>query len=173
MARYELIEVGGKVYPAAITNHSLSMGEKLGLIDKSQLPDLLEMKFYPAVIYLGIIGVDKQERMSFQEFLQNYAPDEHQLIQQYKGLILACTESSPNHFAKGLNDSISKKVDKGQKQIKNPKLNLECVEDRYVLYCLGSGIDSDVFWHYPIPDVERIYESKQAYDGWKNNPATY
>ncbi|GAF63642.1 hypothetical protein BTS2_0533 [Bacillus sp. TS-2] len=54
--------------------------------------------------------------------------------------------------------------------MKQPEIKFECVEDRYVTYCLISRIAEKIFWHYPIASVERIYQGKQAYDGWKNNP---
>lgn len=44
------------------------------------------------------------------------------------------------------------------------------MEDKYVLYCLGSGIDSEFFWHEPIASVERVYQGKMAYDAWRMNP---
>lgn len=62
------------------------------------------------------------------------------------------------------------KAQKMKKKFKPPKLNVECVEDRYVLYVLISGIDSETFWHSPISSVERIYSGKLAFDGWQNSP---
>ncbi|WP_321212314.1 hypothetical protein [Pseudalkalibacillus hwajinpoensis] len=40
----------------------------------------------------------------------------------------------------------------------------------YVLYVLVYGIDPEVFWDFPIVEVDRIFENKQAYDTWSNNP---
>lgn len=51
-----------------------------------------------------------------------------------------------------------------------PQLNVETVEDKYVLYCLVYGIDSKTFWYSPITSVDRILSGKQAYDTWSNNP---
>ncbi|WP_211482098.1 hypothetical protein [Bacillus sp. 166amftsu] len=44
------------------------------------------------------------------------------------------------------------------------------MEDKYVLYCLVSGIDSETFWHEPIASVDRIYEGISAFKSWSNNP---
>lgn len=173
MSHTELIAVGNKLYPAAITNYSLSMGEKLGIINNSHLTDLINSGNEKGIIYLSVIGLNKNLNITLDEFVETYDPSNDELIKNHKNLILSCTNIKQNNFAKGLVESISKKVDKDQKKIKSPKLNIECVEDRYVLYCLVYGIDYDIFWFHPIPDVERIYESKQAYDSWKNNPKTY
>ncbi|WP_188453800.1 hypothetical protein [Virgibacillus oceani] len=172
MANIELIRVGEKLYPAAITNYSLSMGEKYGMLPSSNLDIMVESDQRLWVIYLSVIGMNKYLELSPIEFRQRYTPQQEEFELNYTNLIMNCTDVKKNNFAKGLSDSVSKKVEPGQKKIKSPKLNVECVEDRYVLYCLAVGIDSDIFWHYPIPDVERIYQSKQAWDSWKNNPRT-
>lgn len=49
-------------------------------------------------------------------------------------------------------------------------MKIECVEDKYVLYCLVCGIDAETFWHEPIASVERIFQGKSAFDGWRANP---
>lgn len=51
-----------------------------------------------------------------------------------------------------------------------PKLQIETVEDMYVLYVLNAKIDATTFWHEPIASVERIYSGKLAFDGWSNSP---
>ncbi|TGB04689.1 hypothetical protein [Halobacillus salinus] len=172
MAKYELINVGGTMLKAAITNHSLSMGEKLGYLEKSQLTDLLELGAYKAIVYLAVIGPYPGEAVTVDAFEEYYSPSDERLRADYMRVLEACTLKEDNEFAKGLRNSLDRKAERDQPKIKSPKLTIECVEDRYVLYCLGAGIGEDVFWHYPIPDVERIYESKQALDAWKNNPAT-
>jgi hypothetical protein len=167
--KFEQILLGDKQYPAAITNYSLAMGEKIGLIKDSQLTSFLETS-YLNLIYLSVIGVNKHLDLSFEQFLENYLISDKIMNHNYKNLVTACTDKKTNKFAKGFTGSTSKKVEKNQKKIKSPPLNFECVEDRYVWYCLIYGVESDVFWHFPILDVERIMESKQAYEGWKNNP---
>lgn len=52
-------------------------------------------------------------------------------------------------------------------------MKIECVEDKYVLYSLVYEIPDHVFWHHPMASVERIFQSKRAYDSWSNNPKTY
>jgi hypothetical protein len=44
------------------------------------------------------------------------------------------------------------------------------VEDLYTLYVLVYGIDPEMFWDFPIASVERVFQDKQAYDGWQANP---
>jgi hypothetical protein len=170
MERFQEIIVGGKRYPAAITNYSLSMGEKLGLLNGSNLSDLIDCKNHLTVIYLAVIGVNKDFHLPFVDFIFQLQYKEDEIEEIYKNILLSCTNIKPNKFAEGLKNSTSKKIDKNQKLIKPPKLNIECVEDRYVLYCLIYGIDSELFWYHPIPDVERIYESINAYKSWQNNP---
>jgi hypothetical protein len=173
MAKFELIVVDGKTYPAAITNYSLSLGEKIGLLGGSNLNDILETDSLMKVIYLSLIGVKNNFTMNYDDFLEIFKGKEigkEILIEIYTRLTHAAINKTPNEFAKGFISSTSKKIEKDQKKVKPPKLNFECVEDRYVWYCMIYGIDRDIFWHHPIPDVERILESKQAYDGWKSNP---
>jgi hypothetical protein len=186
--KIEVIYLDSKRYHAAITNYSLSIGEKLGLLNGSNITDLLDVdvlenwatrkeyaasehdyRKYLIVIYLSIIGINRNLDLTFDEFLEKYREDLLTLEETYKRLILASVESKPNAFAKGLNKS-TKKAGKDQKQIKPPVLNIECAEDRYVLYCLVYGIDSEIFWYHPLSEVDRIFQSKQAYDGWQNNP---
>ncbi|UFU00371.1 hypothetical protein KO561_05340 [Radiobacillus kanasensis] len=173
MAKMVFIRIGEKLYPSAITNYSLSVGHKLGLIDGSNLKDVLEADSALTVVYLAAIGPNKNIDFSFDEFLFLYKTDQEELEQNYTAIIDACLDVVPNKFAEGLKKSTNTNVGKDQKKIKYPRLEIECVEDRYVLYCLASGIDSDTFWHHPIPDLERIYESRQAYKAWDNNPKTY
>jgi hypothetical protein len=46
------------------------------------------------------------------------------------------------------------------------------VEDKYVWFVLGQGMDSEYFWNTPIANVERTFESAIAFKGWSNNPST-
>jgi hypothetical protein len=173
MAKFELIVVDGKTYPAAITNYSLSFGEKIGLLGGSNLTDILETDSIMHVIYLSLIGVHSNFSMNYDDFLGIFKGKEigkEILIEIYTRLTNGAIEKKPNQFAKGFQLRTSNKVEKGQKKIKPPKVKFECAEDRYVWYCMINGIDSDIFWYHPIPDVERILEGKQAYDGWKSNP---
>lgn len=172
MAKYELIQVGESTFTAAITNYSLSLGEKLHFIKTSQLSELVKIPYAKVVIYLAILGSNKNLHLPLNNFLDDYTPDDELMMKHYKNILEGCSKTKENRFAEGFRNSVDKTKGKGQKTILNPQLNIECVEDRYVLYTLVSGIDSDIFWYYPIPDVERIYESKQAFDSWKNSPKT-
>ncbi|WP_193768873.1 hypothetical protein [Metasolibacillus meyeri] len=45
---------------------------------------------------------------------------------------------------------------------------MQHVEDRYTLYVLLANIDAETFWNAPVATVERIYDNKLAFDGWRN-----
>lgn len=150
------------------------MGEKLGLIDGSHLPDLIESEHHIGVVYLAVIGMNKKLELSISDFLERYDPNPKEIEKNYSNLIINCTEIPPNNFAKGFK-AVTKtgRTNKDEKRKKPPKLKFECVEDRYVYYCMVYAVPDDIFWHHPIPDVERIFQSKQAYDAWQSNPVTY
>jgi hypothetical protein len=46
------------------------------------------------------------------------------------------------------------------------------VEDKYVWFVVGQGMDPDFFWHEPISNVERVFEGAISFKAWSNNPAT-
>lgn len=118
--------------PASITNYSLSMGEKLGLIKSSQLTDLadIEQVFqsainpsvdmqealegidigkYLKVIYLAVIGVNRQLELTYEEFTELYHEDKATIIDTYTNLVLGTLTDDLNKFAEGLNQSTKKK----------------------------------------------------------------
>ncbi|WP_054751369.1 hypothetical protein [Piscibacillus salipiscarius] len=134
----EVIEVDGeyetrfmneKRYPAAITNYSLSMGEKMGLTKGSQLTDLIKLSAmesvrrdleqqqlseesieaaegidihnYLKVIYLAIIGLNRKLDLTFDDFLEKYHEDTLTIIQTYVSLVLASMNINKNQFAEG------------------------------------------------------------------------
>lgn len=174
MSKILMINIKGTPYPATITNHSLSIGHKLGLLKGSQITNVLEDTNMLNVIYLALIGLDKKPIMSFEEFLKSILKngDENEIKETYTKLIEIATFKTENKFAKGIEKNIKRGYQQGEKRVKPIKLNFECVEDRYTIYCLVYGIDSYVFWHYPIPDVERIFENITAYKSWQMNPVT-
>lgn len=119
-------------FPASITNYSLSMGEKMGLIKSSQLTDLadIEQVFqsainpdidmqkaleeidigkYLKVIYLAVIGVNKQLNLTYEEFTELYHEDRATIIDTYTHLILGTLTDGLNGFADGLEKSTKKK----------------------------------------------------------------
>lgn len=134
---YEQHFFNEKQYPAAITNYSLNMGEKLGLIAGSQLTDLvrlasldtlsreiengglteesvvategIDINKYLKTIYLSMIGLNKQLELSYDEFLEKYHEDTADTIKTYTNLVLASVNIDKNKFADELNKSTSKK----------------------------------------------------------------
>lgn len=163
------INIDDKNYNAAITNYSLSVGEKLGLLKGSQLSNVLTETNMLSVIYLALLGVEKNVPFSFTDFTK-IEWDEQTVKAIYRMLIEPFTTFKENNFAKEIEKNISKIVPQNAKQIKPLKLNFECVEDRYTIYCLVYGIDSEIFWHSPIMDVERIFENIQTYRAWQARP---
>lgn len=118
--------------PASITNYSLSMGEKLGLIKSSQITDLadIEQLFrsatdpdvdqeqalknvdigkYLKVIYLAIIGINRNIELTYEEFTELYHEDRFTTIETYTNLVLATLTDSVNGFVDGLQSSTKKK----------------------------------------------------------------
>lgn len=121
-----------KKFPASITNYSLSMGEKMGLIKSSQLEDLtdiqqlfhaaidpntdqdtalqgLDMSKYLKVIYLAVIGVNKGLNLTYEDFLDLYHEDKFTTIDTYTNLVLATFKEGANKFVQGLEKSTKKK----------------------------------------------------------------
>ena len=134
---YEQHFFNEKRYPAAITNYSLNMGEKLGLVKGSQLTDLvklanlgtlsremengslteesviaaegIDINKYLKTIYLSMIGLNKQLELSYEDFLEKYHEDTADTINTYTKLVLASVNIDKNKFAEGLDKSTSKK----------------------------------------------------------------
>lgn len=119
-------------FPASITNYSLSMGEKMGLIKSSQLTDLadIEQLFqsainpntdmekalneidigkYLKVIYLAVVGVNRGLNLTYEEFTELYHEDIATTVDTYTKLILGTLNENINGFAKGLQESTKKK----------------------------------------------------------------
>src|SRR5690625_3399585 len=109
---YEKRFLNEQNFPAAITNYSLSMGEKLELIESSTINDLTDVEGlfqaaidpnadkekalknmntgkYLKVIYLAIIGINKDLNLTYEEFTQLYHEDQATIIDTYTKLILA------------------------------------------------------------------------------------
>lgn len=129
---YEQIFSNEKKFPAAITNYSLSMGEKTGLIKSSQLNDLVDIQKvfeaainpdankeealkgidtsrYLKVIYLAIVGVNPKLSLTYDEFTELYHEDVPQIIETYTNLVLATMPIVNNAFAEGFQKSTKKK----------------------------------------------------------------
>jgi len=129
---YEQIFSNERKFPAAITNYSLSMGEKTGLIKSSQLNDLVDIQKvfeaainpdankeealkgidtsrYLKVIYLAIVGVNPKLSLTYDEFTELYHEDVPQIIETYTNLVLATMPIVNNAFAEGFQKSTKKK----------------------------------------------------------------
>ena len=121
--------INSKNYPAFLTNASVKRGFDTGLIETSLWEDLLkimglqsvinkndeesivqlmgvfdEQKLI-AVIYLGVIGANKNVDLSFEDFLEKYHYDLAETIELYANLITDLVAKDPNQFAKGLQHS--------------------------------------------------------------------
>jgi len=176
MSRIVIVQFKDKSYYASITNHSLSMGTKLNLLTGSQLTDVLvENPTYQHclnIIYLAIIGFNKNLKLTYDEFLHQCHWKKEVLNEVYTQLISGVVDIPENKFAEELINKTSKVTSTNEKKIKPINLKFECAEDRYVIYCLVYGIDHDIFWYSPIADVERIFNGIKAYKGWQSNPMT-
>lgn len=132
---YEKEYFNEQKFPAVITNYSLSMGEKLGLINGSQLSDLgdiqelfrvalnprfdikkaekalkdIDINKYLKVIYLAVLGGNPQLKLTFEEFSSLYHEDTPTIIDTYTKLILSTLTDEVNKFAEGFQKSIKKK----------------------------------------------------------------
>lgn len=121
--------INSKNYPAFLTNASVKRGFDTGLIETSLWEDLLkimglqsvfnkndeegiaqlmgvfdEQKLI-AVIYLGVIGANKNVDLSYDDFLEKYHYDLAETIELYANLITDLVAKDPNQFAKGLQQS--------------------------------------------------------------------
>ncbi|MFC0525775.1 hypothetical protein ACFFGV_19540 [Pontibacillus salicampi] len=124
-------------YPAAITNYGLNIGEKMGLLEGSNLTDLLKLANleklqsdisrnfiseesmeasdeidivkYLKVIYIALIGINKNLQLSFDEFTEKYHDTTPTIMQTYTRLVMASLSVKQNKFAEGLQKSTKKK----------------------------------------------------------------
>lgn len=131
-----------KVHPAFLTNAAVKRGYDTGLLESSLWEDLLKIKGLEhlvsnsneddeesalqlmnafdeqkliGVVYLGVIGANKNLGYSFDEFLERYHNSLTETIQIYANLITDLLASSPNDFAKEL----SKEAKKNKKKHRN------------------------------------------------------
>lgn len=129
---FEKKYINEQKFPATITNYSLSMGEKMGLIKSSQLTDLtdieqvfqsaidpnvdmkkalsdIDLGKYLKVIYLAVIGANRNLHLTYEEFIELYHEDPATIIDTYTNLVLATLTEGINKFAQGLEQSTKKK----------------------------------------------------------------
>lgn len=134
--------VNAKKYPAFLTNASIKRGYDSGLLESSLFEDLLKLKGLEtlvnaanedeetaleimsafdeqkliSLIYLGVIGANRNLQMTLDDFLELYHLSFGETIQLYANLIMSFIGGS-NDFAKGLNAATKKK--KHQRKAQN------------------------------------------------------
>lgn len=130
---FEKTFINAKVHPAFLTNAAVKKGFDTGLLESSLFEDLLKLKGLETlvaqsseeaslelmnafdeqklitVIYLGVVGANKNIGLSFDDFLEMYHYPLTETIQLYANLIVGLMSES-NEFAIAL-----------QKQTKKPK----------------------------------------------------
>ena len=130
---FEKTFINVKVHPAFLTNAAVKKGFDMGLLESSLFEDLLKLKGLEtlvsqsneedsmkllnafdeqkliAVIYLAVLGANKNIGLSFDEFLEMYHLPLTETVQLYANLIVGLVSDS-NEFAQAL-----------QKQTKKPK----------------------------------------------------
>jgi hypothetical protein len=121
--------INEKNYPAFLTNASVKRGFETGLIETSLWEDLLKimglqsviekndeestlqlMNMFDeqkliAVVYLGVLGANKNVDLTFDSFIEKYHYDLAETIEIYANLITNLVTQDPNQFAKGLQQS--------------------------------------------------------------------
>lgn len=121
-----------KTYPAFLTNAAVKRGHDMGMIESSLWEDLLKIKGLESVVdeadeeaalqamntfdeqklisvvYLAVIGANRQLSYSFEEFLERYHYSFEETIQLYANLLVNMISSSPNEFSKELTKATKK-----------------------------------------------------------------
>lgn len=131
--------ISSKKVPAALTNKSLQLGKDLGILQSSTISDLLgfsdisyanknreeakksvanefdPLKFIQ-VIYLSVLGFNKNLNISFDEFLEEYNEPIENTMDTFGKLIDGYLSDGTNNFAKGFQNSTKKKQKRGNKK---------------------------------------------------------
>lgn len=124
--------INEKAYPAFLTNASVKRGFEEGLIKSSLWEDLLAMKGLEkaiadenednavqslsvmndqkliAVIYLGVLGANKNLTLTFDDFLEKYHEPMEKTIELYVNLLTSLISQDTNQFTKRF-DAAAKK----------------------------------------------------------------
>nr|BDD47232.1 hypothetical protein 6 [Bacillaceae bacterium] len=129
-------------YPACLTNKSLQLGKDLGLLQSSKIVSLLgfdevdsnlidqdkeqaakevlndfDILRYVKVIYLSLIGFNKNLELTYEDFLEMYDESTEKTMDLFSKLIESYMSSdTSNNFAKGLQQSTKKKSKKGNRR---------------------------------------------------------
>lgn len=137
---FEVKYINHQKYPAAITNRSFYLGEQMGLIKGSQMTDLhgvqqvFEAAIQPGenrenalkgldhnqslkVIYLAVMGMNKDLKLTFEDFTEKFHESIEDTTNLFTDLVLETVAEglSENNFAKGLINSTKKKTEKTEK----------------------------------------------------------
>lgn len=136
---FEQVFGDAKKYPAFLTNAAVKKGFDMGIIESSLFEDLLKLKGLEslvssdkeedatkllgafdeqkliAVIYLGVLGANKNLNMSFDEFLELYHYELPETLQIYANLIAGMVSKS-NNFATALQKQAKKNKKKQRHQ---------------------------------------------------------
>ncbi|WP_107951367.1 hypothetical protein [Lysinibacillus parviboronicapiens] len=131
--------VNAKVHPAFLTNAAVKKGYDMGLLASSLFEDLLKIKGLEtlvsqadeenslellnafdeqkliAVIYLAVLGANKNIGLSFEEFLDVYHQPLTETIKLYATLITGLLSES-NEFAQALHKQTKKSKKKHRHQ---------------------------------------------------------
>lgn len=127
-----------KKFPASITNYSMALGERTGLIESSQMTDLkevqkifqaalnpsqhtedltdgLDINKYLKIIYLSIMGVNPNLNLTFDDFTRLYHEDIPTIIDTFTDLVLGTMNIDENGFAKELHRNVKKLTETNEK----------------------------------------------------------
>lgn len=132
--------ISSKKYPACLTHKSLQLGKDLGILQSSKMVSVLgfdeidpnitekeekeaaneaindfDVLRYVQIIYLALIGFNKNLDLSYEEFLEKYDESTETTMDIFTKLIEGYLSSGDNNFAKGLQRSTKKKYQKNNK----------------------------------------------------------
>lgn len=135
--------INEKAYPAFLTNASVKRGFEEGLIQSSLWEDLLAMKGleqalekeegnnaveslatindqkFIGVIYLGVLGANKNLTLTFDEFLEKYHEPMEKTIELYVNLLTSLISQDTNQFAQSFNTAAKRNKKKRRPHRKN------------------------------------------------------
>lgn len=123
--------------PAAITNYSMALGERTGLLESSQMTDLkevqkifeaalnpgkntddlskgLDVNKYLKIIYLSIMGVNPDSKLTFDLFTRLYHEDIPTTVDMVTDLVLGTMNLEENAFAEEMHKNVKKLLETNQ-----------------------------------------------------------
>ncbi|UOE96077.1 hypothetical protein [Alkalihalobacillus sp. LMS39] len=133
--QFEEVVLKTKKYPAALTNKSLLIGKQLGILQGSTITDVIgivdfdtdkkeedmapgfDLLAYEQVIYLAVVGINKNFTLSLEDFLDQYDEPMDEKTELFGKLLEGYfSEGNKNNFARGLQNSTKKKSGKGKRK---------------------------------------------------------